>query len=567
MKSRYILNILLAGIIGLSSCSEYLEPDLDNQRSPEQVWSDPDYAQGVLNTAYQGLPKLYTTYGNDILDCATDNAVSNNVGSSVRKMALGAWTSNSNPINDWSGSFGHIRNINMFLNNGFDVTYFTSSIDRDQNYKDRLRGEAYFLRAYFSFNLLQRHAGKSADGTVLGYPIVKEDYQLNKAYPRSIYEQCVRQILSDLDTAKKYLPAEYTGSDADFGEGNIGRATSVAAQALASNVTLYASSPAFYDANSSGLSRVEAWARAVKKAQMLIDEIGNLPSWSDDLYWDDRKGEPIMRTYSNNRDIENKNYPPSLNGKGLTNPTQNLADAFPMENGYPIDAPESGYDPANPYVGRDKRFYATIIHNGAILREHTVETYEGGADTETNYNYSSRTGYYLRKFLNPNVNLTPGSANNARHYRALFRKVEAYLNYAEAANEMVGPNAVPPYGKISALEAIQKIRSRAGITSDAYLTDVAGQGQEAFRKLIHNERRIELAFENHRFFDLRRWGYTTDQLNTVADGIKITKSQDDTFTYETVEVEERAYEDYMLYGPIPYNEVLKGSNIEQNKGW
>ncbi|KXX69107.1 RagB/SusD family nutrient uptake outer membrane protein [Flammeovirga sp. SJP92] len=563
-KIKYIVLSLIIGL-STSACSNYLELERDNNRTEDEIWSHPSTAEGVLLSAYQGLPSVYTTYGNDILDCATDNAVTRQIESSVRRMAAGGWNPSSNPIGDWSGSYEVIRNINDFLQKGFDVDYFISDSLRNANYKKRLYGEAHFLRAYYHFNILKRHGGKAINERILGIPVITSNVSNTTVLPRNTYEEVVAQILKDTEIAIENLPLEYTGDDVDFGESNVGRASQMAAQALRSVVSLYAASPAFNDKNDA-LTEQEAWGRAVYESQKLIDLMGGLPAWNNDIYFDDRVGEPIMRRYANNNDLERKNFPPSLNGQGFTNPSQELVDAFPMANGYPIDHPNSGYDPDQPYAGRDVRFYATIIHDGTAYKGTTIATHVGGEDHIQVNDYATRTGYYLKKFVNPNVSLTPGTITIGRHYIALFRKVEAYLNYAEAANEIAGPNTVPPFGRMTAKEAIQVVRQRAQIDSDEYLNTIAGR--EAFRTFIHNERRIELAFENHRFYDVRRWNYDLDRINAPVNGIEINKDQNTlTTSYQKIHVEDRTYQSHMIYGPIPYREVLKGEAIIQNKGW
>ncbi|NLR93464.1 RagB/SusD family nutrient uptake outer membrane protein [Flammeovirga agarivorans] len=568
--------VLLLGTALFSSCSKYLEPDADNQLSPEQVWKDPDFAEGVLNYVYNKFPKSYDYLGDDILDCATDNAVSSQVGSEVRNMSLGGWNADLNPINTWNDSYQAIRNINEFLEYGlnekyFDSTQYTNTIEftyfddleTDSLYQCRMYGEASFLRAFFNFQLLKNHAGKDENGAVLGVPIIDTSRPYSVHLPRNTYAECVDYILNDLDSAKKYLTSDYDSPS--FAINNVGKANLNSAFALASKVALYAASPAFYD-RTGGNTQSENWLRTAILSQEFIDKVGSLPAWDPDMFWWQNKGKPILTTSSSTNDFEKKNYPPSLNGKGFTNPTQNLVDAFPMENGYPITSELSNYDAENPYEGRDPRFYTMIIYNNAVFRGDSIETFVGGKDTEENYSYYTKTGYYLKKFVNPNISLTPGSESTDRHYYALFREVEAYLNYAEAANELVGPNAVPPNCKITAFEALKKVRERATLSDHAYLTEVASQGRDAFRELIHNERRIELAFESHRFYDLRRWEYNLDVINTAAQGIEITKGETK-YSYQVIDVEERLYMDYMMYGPIPYDEIMKSNNIVQNKGW
>jgi hypothetical protein len=262
--------------------------------------------------------------------------------------------------------------------------------------------------------------------------------------------------------------------------------------------------------------------------------------------------------------FEDDNYPPSLKGKGRVNPTQNLVDAFPMANGYPISDSNSGYDPKNPYENRDPRLQEYIVVNGATIgaKNNVINTTDDDPANLDGINHESGqstvTGYYLRKLLRSDVNLNP--AANKRHFGARIRYTEIFLDYAEAANEAQGPKANVGGANFSAYDVIKAIRQRAGVggSNDPYLEECA-QSKEKMRELIRNERRLELCFENHRFWDLRRWNAN---LNETAKGVSITKNN-----YNTIDVETRNYKDYMYFGPIPYSEVKKWNNLSQNDGW
>jgi len=259
-----------------------------------------------------------------------------------------------------------------------------------------------------------------------------------------------------------------------------------------------------------------------------------------------------------NRTREQNNFPPSLYGNGRINPTQNLVDAFPMANGYPITDPNSGYDPNNPYAGRDPRLSLYIVYDGTVMRSQTIHTGVGagddGLDAQPN---STRTGYYMKKLLREDVNVNPSSTQDQKHFNTHIRYTELFLNYAEAANEAWGPTGAGTYG-FSAKDVIAAIRERAGIAQpDEYL--VAISEQDAMRELVRNERRLELCFESFRFWDLRRWKV---DLTVPAKGVQISNGN-----YSYFDVEQRVYNnEYMHYGPIPYNEVLKFDLI-QNAGW
>lgn len=237
-----------------------------------------------------------------------------------------------------------------------------------------------------------------------------------------------------------------------------------------------------------------------------------------------------------------------------------------MANGYPINDENSDYDEANPYANRDPRLNLYIVVNGSTLGidNKVIDT---SADNKTNNDglnkedgVSTRTGYYLRKHLREDVSITSTSQNGQPHYSPRIRYTEIFLNYAEAANEAWGPTGTGDF-TFSAYDVIKAIRVRAGVGQDngnAYLESIKGD-KDKMRELIRNERRLELCFEGFRFWDLRRWKL---DMNETAKGIRFSGN-----TYTIIDVENRKYEDYMNYGPIPYTETLKFDALVQNKGW
>jgi hypothetical protein len=342
-------------------------------------------------------------------------------------------------------------------------------------------------------------------------------------------------------------------------------------KALKSRLALLVASPAFNPSNDPAL-----WETAANNAAELIAMVGGvsgLDSKGHTFYIkaqvDDAKlnsgnnadiNEIIWRrpTFSD-RARETTNFPPSLFGSGRINPTQNLVDAFPMANGYPINHPSSGFKPATPYASRDPRLGLYIIYSGSTFKSTVINTGTGGGDNAVDaIQTSTRTGYYLKKLLREDVNANPASASNQDHYNTHIRYTEIFLNYAEAANEAFGPNGTGPNAPYTARQVIRAIRGRAGIPSaDPYLASITTR--EALRDVIRNERRLELCFEGFRFWDLRRW---KEDLTVPARGVKIDGT---TFNYFTVE--ERAFDNsYMHYGPIPDKEVIK-FNLVQNNGW
>jgi hypothetical protein len=347
--------------------------------------------------------------------------------------------------------------------------------------------------------------------------------------------------------------------------------------AFKAQVALFAASPAYASANAGTYEQAAQYAAAsLRNAGGLAGMDPNGWRWFEDTemiqafaFDNPDPAEICWRgVVGDSHSLEENNYPPSLDGHGRVNPTQNLVDAFPMANGYPISHPSSGYDANNPYENRDPRLKTYILVNGETQGNKNTVINTASDNTETldginrENGSSTVTGYYLRKLLRSDVNLNP--ATDRRHFGARIRYTEIFLDYAEAANEAQGPKANVGGANFSAYDVIKAIRKRAGVggANDPYLEECA-QSQEKMRELIRNERRLELCFENHRFWDLRRWNLS---LNETARGVNIT-TQDGVTKYDYVDVESRNYQDYMIYGPIPYTEIHKWSELLQNDGW
>jgi hypothetical protein len=255
------------------------------------------------------------------------------------------------------------------------------------------------------------------------------------------------------------------------------------------------------------------------------------------------------------------NYTPSLYGQGLTNPTQDLVNTFPMLDGTP--PPDSKINSGDPYSGRDPRLAKYIFYNGASFvrgaQTITINTASGTQDALGSTSiYATKTGYYLKKFMNvSSVNLDPKVNSGGLHYYTYARYTDVLLMFAEAANEAVGPDGA--VGAYNARQVINALRTRAGITSSVY---VNGLNKSQMTNLIRNERRIEMCFEEQRFWDIRRWKMIPEMKKAVS-GVEVSA---DGKIYIYKEVENRNYSDYQIYGPIPYAETLK-YNLVQNQGW
>ncbi len=590
---------LLAFLPLLTACDDLFEPALENNRDLEAMYKEPSYAQGILANAYIILP--YET--SPTSDLATDDAVTNEISNSYLRMATGSWTANNNPVSQWQNRFNAIQYINLFLEN-VDKVEWAKDERISTMFLDRLKGEAYGLRALHMYYLLRAHGGKIADGTLMGVPIILKsegpDADFNHA--RATYSDCVKQIMEDADKAIELLPLDYKKFEdseipekyknigvtnaSDYrrvcGEEFRGLMSGRIALAVRAQTALLAASPAFQ--SGSGMT----WEQAADYAAEIVEKAnggGGCGLDANGLEWytlaDNDYGtggspaEVIWRSSTDeNNTLEAANFPPSLYGNGRVNPTQNLVDAFPMANGYPISETSSEYDAENPYNKRDPRLAKYIVYNGGKQGPNDSEIITGTYGTNTDVvnkesGRSTRTGYYLRKLLRKECNPNPQYNTTKKHYTARIRYTEMFLIYAEAANEAWGPQNSNGH-LYSAYDVIKAIRTRAGLgtdNGDAYLESIKNNNdKDKMRELIRNERRIELCFENFRFWDLRRWNVNLTKLNETALGVEISKSGA-TMKYTPLEVENRKYEDYMIYGPLPFAEVMKWSNLEQNVGW
>jgi starch-binding outer membrane protein, SusD/RagB family len=580
----HIIFYLVLEMTGIG-CSKYLDSSLDGSLTEDQVFANDAYFNGLINTVYNTIPTTYDW----MLDCATDNAVTNDYTSDYLKMGTGALRPNMNPVNNWVTAYQQIRRINQFLEKMVldpSKPYLTpvrfvklgtkaDSIDNINTFY-RLLGEAYFLRAYYEADLLKRFGGKTSDGALLGMPIVTTvlnvDDDLNLS--RNTYQECVTQISNDCDTAIKYLPVQYTSTNAVLGVTMNGRASGIAAMALKARVLLYAASPAFNESGDKAL-----WEKAAVAAGSAIVAIGGLLDLPtiDNYYFNQLN----TKTYNirdiffrglvqTNNTVETNNYPPSMYGSGRANPSQNFVDAFPDNLGYPIGQ-SAVYVAANPYQNRDPRLNLFVALNNTSIgpsNYHLMQTYQGGVDAFNPSNNTSRSGYYLKKLLKyGSVSLISGQSTTTARAAIHLGSPELYLNFAEAAFEAWGPNGDPKsYGFTPAL-VIARIHKRY-TASNTYMNTVAVNNDNLFRTLVRNERRIELCFEGQYFWDIRRWtaGEDLSRLNVTVNGVKIVKDGSGNFTYDLSPVlEKRLFRS--VYMPIPYDELYNAPALIQNKGW
>lgn len=562
MNTKFFRYVFVSMAVGsaftLCSCNDFLDREEDSFIDKTATFDSYNRTKQYLTYAYSLLPEGLNRFsGGALLGAATDDACFAIESSNIQQFNNGSWNALSNPDNVWDRYFAGIAKCCTLLENSNHINLDISRLDPakrveyENNLKDirMWRAEAHFLRAYFNFELLKRY------GPI---PIIKSTLDINKDYsdtPRPTMKEVVEFIANDCDMAADSLELTPWRNMNDA----FGRATKGAALALKSRLLLYAASPLYVDFGdideANKPSDATLWKAAADAAKAVIDlnQYELAPAY-DDLFKNDFQNKEyiFVRRYPSNSDFEKSNFPVSYGGKGGTNPSQNLIDDYEMLDGTAFDWSDP-VKAAHPFENRDERLLATVLMNGVLFKGKRIATYPGGTDAMPNPN-ATKTGYYLRKFLNENVNIQTGGGSDG-HVVPLFRLAEIYLNYAEALNEYDPTNPdIAVY--------LNKIRERVS------LPDVpSGLTQEQMRTLIHHERRVELAFEEHRFWDVRRWKVASSTLGAPVKGVKITQDDAGNFTYSPVQVEQRVFQPKMYWYPIPQSEVLKLHHWEQNKGW
>lgn len=580
MKNKFLSILIIATIV--ISCDKALDITPDGRLTLDDVFQDENHTESYLNTVYSSIPSYsyyyhFFTFLAGVTDECQDADVGNNPGNIANIWITGSMTPSFNPLENGPGGHGKnhyntfwtgIRNANVFLAN---IETANITVEKD---RERYKAEAQLLRAFYYFELIKQYGPM---------PIVDEPFSPAFDYTslvRPTFQECIDFIVNDCDEAiaNPNLPIRITL------EPERGRFTKAVAHAVKSQALLYNASPLWNPENNT--TKWQAAATSSKEALNALTQGGEYQLYPDyeeyffsrsDVNPSPRDRETIFeRKTDGHPSFRNTNALPSMPGQhkvGVT-PTQELVDSYdmlatgePAILGYsdedhlePIINTQSGYDPDNPYEGRDPRFYATVWYNGALYDNiagsvHIVETFAGGADalkkTPPNKK-NTHTGYYLRKFHDPKLQ----NRQNAQSRWKKYHLAEIYLNYAEAENEANGPTS-------EAYNAINAIRQRAGMPNLR-----TGLSKDEFRKRIRNERRVELVIEEHRFWDVRRWKIL-DQTDKLVTGMEVIKNGN-SFEYKRFVTERRnAFQDKFLIFPIPIKDtsIIQDFNLNQNPGW
>ena len=524
MKKLIYYFLILALVPAINSCKKnLLDKEPLDSISDKDVFASPENAALFVNNIYAGLPNGFQR-GSYLLTSATSDAENSYPWTNSHIFNRGENNPSNTPNNDWVSSYRQIKNCNEFFANIGQVTGNDVLINN-------LKGEVLFLRAFYYAELHKRFGG---------VPLITKVLTLDDDFlqDRATADQVVDFIVKELDAAAALLPKKYTGKD-------IGRATKIAALALKGRVLLYAG------------KFTESFAASKAAIDEGLANGYNLYTPYDMIFLDNNNKEIIFDKQllllaincSGNRQDRN-NTPVGYGGWGGTGPTQNFVDAYEMQaTGKPITDPASGYNPNNPFAGRDPRFDQSVLHNGTMWKGRPVDTKENGLDKPNGNGDATKTGYYIRKFMDESVvdvNAICGKAD-----WILIRLGEVYLNYAEAKLKLNDAEEARIW--------VNKIRTRAGMPN-------IPMGQMTWDRYM-NERRVELSFEEHRFWDVRRWKVAEITENEPVFGMRIT-SVGGVLTYTKYKWEDRKFDKTKHYlFPIPQSERDKNPNLSQNPGW
>ena len=551
MKDMKIKNIwsLVAAAIVLVSCGDKMDYKEYSVYDEDYVKTTFARSAGLVTSAYNDLDYDFGNYSGALLASATDEAVYSHSGNAIEKFYDGGWSASSN--NDaslWTKCWRGISYANLFLDKFKDETFEDYILDLDYKAEihqyQNLQYEARFLRAYYYF-LLVRSFG--------GVPLITANLDANEAntQPRVSSDEIFQFIISECAAIQDLIVKDYSdlGNLQLKSKNETGRANNLAVLALKARAALYYASPLFNANNDK-----ERWHQAAIANKELIDECKGrgmkLTSDYGSLFQKDnwQNSEEcifVRRIVSASNTFEKYNFPIGLENAGGGNcPTQNLVEAY-----------EEG----------DIRLEATVAQNGEQWPNNTLETFIGGANGQP-IAYATPTGYYLKKYVNKSLTIGASNATTERHHWVTFRLGEFYLNYAEAMLNYTGGGYETASGlSMTAAQAVNVVRTRAKLANIA--TDLSAS---QFAERLENERFVELAFEGHRFYDLRRWKKAGDAKYRTIKTMQITKNADGTFNYNVqTDAQTRSYwDDKMYLFPIAQSEILKsGGALTQNPGW
>ena len=563
MKLRNIFLASAAGLLALSSCSDKMNYEEYNVYDEAYIQEMFGRVGGFMTKIYNDIDYDFGNYSGAMLSSATDESVYSHPGNAVEDFYNGAWSATNSKNSYWTTAWDGISYCNLVLDNFSGLTFPEYLLDvhykEEMNQYKNYTYEARWARAYFYFELVRRYKN-------IPLKTKHMDADEANALPQVSSDSIFQFIDAECAAIQDSIVKDYTAIGYPT-KSETGRANKLAVMALRARAALYHASPLFNTNNDKNL-----WLEAAKRCNEVIVEAKNEGKGLSNDYakmfgsdsWSDANAQKEIifgrRTAASNS-FEKYNFPIGLENAGGGNcPTQNLVDAFEMTNGKAINEEGSNYDPQNPYANRDKRLALIVARNGEVWPDQELETYVGGANSSS-VTYGTPTSYYLKKYVNQSTIIKANGASSFYHIWITFRLAEFYLNYAEAALNYTGSGYTAPTGlSMTAAQAINTVRKRAGQPDLATNLDF-----DAFKKKYENERFVELAFEGHRFFDLRRWKEAPEYLKTIKK-MTITKNSDGSLTYTPGTLETRTWKDAWYLFPFPQKDIMN-CNYVQNPGY
>lgn len=559
MKKKILKYGLLCFLAVAFAGCDFMDCDESSDYGKENIFESYNRTKQMVTHVYSFLPDGFCNVSGAMHEAATDDAVHVYQSSGIQRFVDGTWSANNTVDDVWSRYYEGIRAANLYLKEAEGLTF--EEWKHNDNYEAWMKNFGYFqyevrfLRAFYYFELIKRYQNVPLITDVL----TVED--VNQVKPAT-FEQVANFILDECEVLKQELPANFRDG---FMDKESGRITSGAVLALRSRLKLYLASP-LYSADNKN-----KWKEAASAAYELIlkaSDLGHGLSKYGDLFDADNNLEKeniLVRPIGTSGEFEKSNFPMGVQGgKTSTCPTENLVGAYEMLDGSPFD-----WDKVNeaseqkPYEGRDPRLAMTIAYNGMAWPVKALDIWEGGANGLPLSN-ATVTGYYLKKYVNKEISFETGSTVTQKHHNwILFRYGEILLNYAEAmAQAFDSPTYTDSEFHMSALEAVNMLRNqRADVKMASYPSDITN---EEFIRRLKNERRVELAFEGHRFWDVRRW----KELDKTADIYKVqVRKQAGKVMYEKQLYDTRIVMNCMYFYPISKTEMFKNGNLVQNPDW
>jgi starch-binding outer membrane protein, SusD/RagB family len=560
MKLKYIFTLSITICLLLVSCQkDFLDTKLDTQQTPETIVSGAGALYGFAWAFYTPLRDGFTEIDNNLFATVSDEAQNNLPTYDALYYNQGLISETINPESFiYRTYYEGIRAANNFIDYAQDADRYiligrdpvadANVIAQDKQNVAWFKAESHIAKAYYYAELIKRYGG---------VPIVNETLEKSGKIniPRSTYAEVVEYIVKEIDENKANLQVNWKTSSF---VANDGRFTLGAALALKARVLLYAASPLNNPTND-----IQKWRRAAAACNELMTTTG-LGLALNQFYGSYFRGAAPLTSAETifairrpaNNTIERENFPiPTPGGRGAISPSDNLVAAYEY-TGTP--------NPIDPYANRDSRLANTVATNGSTWNNRVMDFSPGGIDDMNKAN-GSKTGYFLKKFLNDNLNLVQNAT--AQHNWVVFRYAEVLLNYAEAMNEAYGPDNNNGYAK-TARQAMNEVRARSAMPAVSLAISSSIDG---FRTAVKHERRIELAFEGHRYWDLLRWKDAETVLNQPIIGVRVTKvsSNPNVWTYQKVTAATRRFNPAANYlYPFTRTEIVNSNGaLVQNPGY